>query len=247
MKYEMMFPDQIRKAIKESWPVVLPIGVLEYHSEHCVVGVDTILVVKALEMLEQEMNMVILPTFPYGSASYAVEPPEEKGTVQIDSNALIPFAKELFRNLLRIGFRNIHGFIHHQTENFNVGMPTDLAFKIAARQEIFASLNKERGEGWWGNTMDDYYKQHEAGDDPFTWISFHPLMDEETQKKYPVDHAGLQETSLMMAFCPEGVDMSKLSEEKWYTQHSKEANLEYGNAAKEMILNRMRDILCKKK
>jgi len=48
MRYEMMFPDQIRKAIKEHWPVVLPVGVLEYHAEHCVVGVDTLLVVRLL-------------------------------------------------------------------------------------------------------------------------------------------------------------------------------------------------------
>ncbi len=31
MRFELMFPDQIRKAIKEHWPVVLPLGVLEYH------------------------------------------------------------------------------------------------------------------------------------------------------------------------------------------------------------------------
>ena len=40
MRFELMFPDQIRKAIKERWPVVLPLGVLEYHGEHSVMGVD---------------------------------------------------------------------------------------------------------------------------------------------------------------------------------------------------------------
>jgi len=39
MRYEMMFPGQIRKAIKESWPVVLSVGVLKYHAEHCVTEV----------------------------------------------------------------------------------------------------------------------------------------------------------------------------------------------------------------
>ena len=41
--------------------------------------------------------------------------------------------------LLRGGFRNIHGVIHHQTENFAQGMPTDLAFRLAARNAIFRS------------------------------------------------------------------------------------------------------------
>ena len=35
MRYELMFPDQIRRAIDENWPVLVPVGVLEYHSEHC--------------------------------------------------------------------------------------------------------------------------------------------------------------------------------------------------------------------
>jgi len=37
--------------------------------------------------------------------------------------------------------------------------------------------------------------------------------------------------------------MNKLSEKKWYCKHSKEANLEYGNAAKKMILDSMCSVL----
>lgn len=33
MRYEMMLPHQIRRAIAENWPVVLPLGVLEYHGK----------------------------------------------------------------------------------------------------------------------------------------------------------------------------------------------------------------------
>ena len=248
MRYEMMFPDQIGKALKESYPVVLPVGVLEYHAEHCVVGVDTLLIIRALELLEKELDIIILPPFYYGAASYVVEPPENRGTIQIDSNIINPLARELFNSLLRIGFRNIHVFIHHQSENFTAGMPTDLAFKLAARQVIFEFLGKEKGEGWWGsNKMENYYTEHEAGADPFNWIKIHPFMDEETQKKYPIDHAGLQETSLMMSFCPEGVDMEKWCEDKWYCREAKEANPEYGDAAGKMILERMRGILKNKK
>jgi creatinine amidohydrolase len=244
MKYEMMFPDQIREAIKENWPVVLPVGVLEYHSEHCVVGVDTLLVIRAVELLEKEMKLIHLPPFHYGAASYAVEPPAGNGSVHVDSQVIHPFARELFKSLLAIGFKNIHLFIHHQSENFSVGMPTDLAFRFAARQVIFEYIDKEKGAGWWGdNSMKDYYAQHDAGTDPFSWIQIHPFMDTETQKKYPIDHANLQETSLMMAFCPEGVDMKILSQKKWYCEQANQANLDYGNAAKEMILASMRKIL----
>ena len=188
--------------------------------------------------------MVILPPFYYGTASYVVEPPERNGSININAHVLNLFANQLFTSLLRIGFRNIYCFVHHQSENFYAGMPTDLAFKAAAKEVIFEFLNKEKGEGWWGkDSMQDYYKEHHNKADPFSWIQIHPFMDEKTQSEFPIDHAGLQETSLMMAFCPEGVEIEKLSEKKWYSKSAKDANLEYGDAAKKMILESMRKIL----
>ena len=248
MRYELMFPWQIRKAIDENWPVVLPTGVLEYHGEHCVTGVDTLVVVRAFDLLEKEMNIVILPPFYYGASSYAVAKPERNGSVHVDAEAILPFAKQLFQSLLRIGFKNIHLFLHHQSENFNAGMPTDLSLRLAARQTIFAFLEKERGEDWWGGAsgMKDYYERHEAGDDPFSWISVHPFMSTEIQKKYPIDHAGKQEVSLMLAFCPEGVDMARHSKEQWYAETAQQASDEYGNAAKAEILASLKKMLSKK-
>ncbi|TIW79698.1 MAG: creatininase family protein, partial [Mesorhizobium sp.] len=186
MRYELMLPHQIRKAIAQNWPVALPLGVLEYHGEHMAVGMDTLAVIKTLELFEKESDIVILPPFYYGAASYAVAPPEGSGSVQVGGNQLAPFGEELFYSLLRIGFRNIHAIIHHQTENFVAGMPTDLAFKTAGRQAIFRFLEKQRGEGWWGSdTMADYYAGHAAGENFFNWVQVHPLMPAAMNGKYP--------------------------------------------------------------
>jgi len=244
VRYEMMLPFQIRRAIDEGWPVVLPIGVLEYHAEHLAVGMDTLVVIRAIELLEKGIDMVILPPFYYGAASYAVEPAERSGTIHVDCEQLIPLAKGLFASLLRIGFRNIHGIIHHQSENLAAGMPTDLAFKTAARKCIFDYLEEQRGQGWWGRSdMSGYYDQHERGTDPFSWIRFHPLMDEKTQKEYTFDHAGIGETSLMMSLCPEGVNMEQFDSEKWYASTAKQASVEYGDTAKQRILEHLTRVL----
>src|SRR5260370_1105262 len=241
MRYEVLLPHQLRAPIEEGWRVVLPLGVLEYHGEHMAVGMDTLAVIGILVVLESEMNLVILPPFYYGAASYAVEPPENSGTLHVDGEALLPFAKAMFQGLLRIGFRNIHVVIHHQTENFAAGMPTDLAFKFAARQAIFAFLENERGEGWWGaEGMADYYARQSAGEDPFNWIKAHPLMTPEAMEGYPFDHAGQGETSLLMALYPEGVDLSKTSSDKWYARSAKDASVELGVRGRERILARLR-------
>jgi creatinine amidohydrolase len=244
MRYEMMLPHQIRLAIEKGWPLVLPLGVLEYHGEHMAVGMDTLAVIGALERLEKERDLVILPPFYYGAASYAVEPPEGTGSLHVDAEALLPLAKAMFQGLLRIGFRNVHVVIHHQTENFAAGMPTDLAFKFAARQVIVAFLEKTRGEGWWGSEkMADYYALQAAADDPFNWIKIHPLMGADTREVYPFDHAGQGETSLMMAMYPEAVDTTRISDRKWYMQSAIEASAEFGAAGRDRIIQRLRQIL----
>lgn len=244
MRYEMMLPHQIRRAIAEHWPVVLPLGVLEYHGEHMAVGMDTLAVIKMLERIEADTDIVLLPPFYYGAASYAVEPPEGNGSVQVGQEALAPFAREFFLSLLRIGFRNIHFFIHHQSENFAVGMPTDLSFKFAARQVIFAWLEEQRGRGWWGDEkMADYYAQQASGGDPFNWIKGHPLMTPEIIAQYPFDHAGIGETSLMLALCPEAVDAARRDDTRWYTRTAKDATAELGWRGVRLIEAHMRRVL----
>jgi creatinine amidohydrolase len=244
LRYEMMLPHQIRRAIAENWPVVLPLGVLEYHGEHMALGMDTIAVIDALSDIEREVDLVMLPPFYYGAASYAVEPPEGNGSLQVNADQLKPFAQEMFMGLLRIGFRNIHFFIHHQSENFAAGMPTDLAFKLAARQAIFAFLEREQGEGWWGRAdMSDYYARHEVRSDPFNWISGHPLMPPEVTAQYPFDHAGIGETSLMLAMRPEAVDLDRVDDTKWYSKSAKDASLGLGEKGRRLIHDHLRRVL----
>ncbi|HVY50859.1 MAG TPA: creatininase family protein [Devosia sp.] len=244
MRYELMLPQQIRAAIAGNWPVALPLGVLEYHGEHLGVGVDTLVVTRMLELVEAQMDIVVLPPFYYGAASYAVEPPEGNGSIQVGGDRLFPLAEALFTSLLRVGFRNIHVFVHHQSENFAAGMPTDLAFKSAARQAIFAFLERTRGEGWWGKSgMADYYDRHEAGEDPFNWIKAHPLMTPDIIAQYPFDHAGIGETSLMLALCPEAVEMGRLDASRWYTASAKEASVELGSKGRDLILAHMLEAL----
>ena len=113
-----MRPAQIADAIARALPVVLPIGVMEYHAEHLPAGVDLLVVTETLARLEAETEIVILPPFAYGAASHAVAGPAGTGTLHLDATALLPMAEALFAALLATGFRNLHGVIHHQTENF---------------------------------------------------------------------------------------------------------------------------------
>lgn len=245
MHFELMLPYQIKEAIAKNIPIVLPIGVMEYHGEHMAVGMDTLAVTKILDRVESLMEVVILPPFSYGAASYAVATPEGSGTLDIDASTIAPLAEQIFTGLLRIGFRNIHGIVHHQTENFSSGMPTDLAFKIGAKQAIFKFLERTKGEAWWGKLdMSDYYSRQETGNDPFNWIKLHPLMDSEIINNYIFDHAGEGETSLLMALAPEGVDMNRVSENNtWYTKSANNSSTTKGELVTAKIVKSLMERL----
>jgi creatinine amidohydrolase len=245
MRYELMRPAELRDAIARNLPFVLPIGVLEYHGGHLPLGMDLLAVTRALDRLEAEADIVILPPFAYGAASYAVAGPEGTGTVHVDAEAILPFARALFAGLLRAGVRNLHGIIHHQTENFAQGMPTDLAFRLAARAAIFAHLERERGEGWWGREgMESYYADHAAGENPFNWIAIHPLMDDTITARFPFDHAGEGETGLMLALAPETVDMGRVGEgAHWWAETAARATAERGEEGVAMVAERLRALL----
>jgi len=240
MRFERMLPHQIGDAIDRN----LPVGVLEYHGPHLAVGLDTLVVQRLLERLEPEIDMVILPAFYYGAASHAVAGGHRTGTLHVDAGVLHPLAQAMFVGLLGIGFRNIHFVVHHQTENFAAGMPTDLAFKFGARQAIFAHLAAARGNGWWGKAeMADYYADHAAGVDPFNWIKGHPLMTPDITAQYPFDHAGIGETSLLMALDPDAVDMERFTGEEWFTESAKDASAALGEKGCALVLDHLRRVL----
>jgi creatinine amidohydrolase len=231
MQYIKMLPWQVRQAIERGSPVVLPLGVVEYHAEHLPLGVDSFVVEEAVRRVEKEHpDLVVLPTFYYGTASFAVAAPEANGTINIDSAHLVPLAEDIFRSLLRIGFRNIHVFIAHQTEEFGQGMPTDLAFRLAARRVVFAWLDQVHGEGWWGTK--EFSSYYSGENNPFSWISVHPVRSRPaTRAAFPADHAGRLETSEMLAMLPECVDLSRKDGKLWYAAEAGQATAAYGDAA----------------
>lgn len=240
-EFARLRPEQLQAAIAADTPVVLPIGVLEYHGQHLPAGVDLLAVTEVLRRLGEAI--VILPPFAYGAASHAVAGPEGTGTLHIDAGAILPLAEAVFMALLRAGFRNIHGVIHHQTEGFDQGMPTDLAFRLAGRNAIMRHLEQTRGPGWWGErAMQDYYADQARGADPFSWIRIHPLFPKGAA--YPFDHAGKGETALMQALVPDTVDLGRAGMGgHWYTGDAGEATREMGERGVEIALAHLRQVL----
>jgi creatinine amidohydrolase len=236
MKLYKMLPTQCVRAKKEKWPFFLPAGTIEYHGEHLPLGVDTIAVLKALDELEKRIDCVIAPPVWYGPSSYAVAGPE-KGTIDVNVDWFEKHCCDILRGLLDNGFRKIFVVIHHQFEMGRL-MPQALSFQKASYSLIFEFLENERGRGWWGaDSMKDYYENLQTLDNPFNWIQIVPLMSPEIQKEMGYDHAGMLETSLMLASIPEYVNMNLLEGDGlWFTNEAKKASVEHGKKTLEMLV-----------
>ena len=227
MKLELLLPYQLKQAIEQNKPLLIAFGNIEYHASHLAIGCDGIVAQYPLEQLEKRYSdkVILAPPFYYGTSSFAVAG-NEKGTISIDSQTVCKFAQELFTNFLRMGFRNIHAFVAHQTENFEQGMPLDLALRFAGRRAIFEYLEQEKGQGWWGNKeMANYYDTKE---NIFDAIQVHGE-PQAIIAEFSGDHAGKLETSAMMYINQDAVrmDLHDCSED-WFSEDAVEATKEYG-------------------
>ena len=135
--------------------MVLPLGVLEYHGEHMAVGMDTLAVVKMLELSRRRSTSSSCR--PSTTARRATRSSRRRATARCRS------AATSWRRLPRRCSSACSGsasatstaIIHHQTENFAAGMPTDLAFKSAGpagdlplhREGERRGLVGQRGDG----------------------------------------------------------------------------------------------------
>lgn len=245
MKLNNMLPRQCEKAKSEKWPLFIPAGTVEYHGEHLPLGVDTLAVIKALDEVERRIDCVVAPPVWYGPSSYAVAGPQ-KGTIDVNTDRFENHVSDILLGLLENGFRKIFVVIHHQFEMGNL-MPEALAFKKAALSLIFKLLEEERGRGWWGSEqMKTYYDNLEQDDNPFNWIQVVPLMSPEIQSEMGYDHAGKLETSLMLAADTDNVDMSLLKDDGlWFTEDAKNASIEHGRKAFDMIVQYLIDVSTK--
>lgn len=222
IKMEFTYPRELERAKKEKWPVLIPIGVMEYHSTICPYGTDTLVAMGIIEKVAERVDCVIMPPVWYGVASYAVAGPE-KNSINVDCDTLEANIYCILKSLLYAGFtRNIYMVICHQNEDLN---PMELACRKAARKLIFEYLDQTKGYGWWGkNENKDFYQNMSAEDNPWNWIQViagRGMTPKAFKKHGEEDHAGKGECSMMEYLYPGSVKLERLSEtDDWFSESS---------------------------
>lgn len=228
------YPKEVEKAKIEQWPVLLPVGTMEYHSAHCPYGCDALVAQGIAEEIAKKRDCIILPTVWYGVASYAVGGPE-KNTINIGVDVFEAYIYNILKSLFASGFmRNISILIFHQTEDF---LPTALACMKAAKKLTFEYLEETAGIGWWGNNENkEFYNNLKGQDNPWNWIRV--FNGARIPNGYPGDHAGKYECSILEALYPGSIKLERLDEtDDWFAQSAREMSVEEGRKKVDFVVN----------
>ena len=65
-------PYQLRQAVADDRPLLVPTGCVETHGPHMAIGHDTIIVEEICERIARRMDVVIAPPFDFGPTGYAL-------------------------------------------------------------------------------------------------------------------------------------------------------------------------------
>jgi creatinine amidohydrolase len=229
MYLKYMRPEQIREAISRDLAVIVPIGCVECHGYHLPVGCDTLIVEEVARRLEARIDCVIAPTVDYGPTGYDVSGPE-LGTMDVAPEELLAYARGVLRGLLRLGFRRIVVWVFHQGDRG----PLASTFHLAGTRLVEELMGRERGEGWWGAA------KPVPSDRTFGIIEVRSVVHPKSSPPAGGDHAGLNETSYMLAACGQHVSMGALRDEgPWYTLHEGDLSRDGSAARGELMFSAM--------
>lgn len=230
---DMAYPKEVERAKKENWPVLLPVGTMEYHSSICPYGCDALVSQGVAEKIAEKIDCMILPTVWYGVSSYAVGGPE-KNTINMDVDVFEGYIYNILKSLLLSGFRNINILVFHQTEEI---LPTAAACIKAGKKLTFEFLEQTKGYGWWGdNKNKEFYQNLSAEDNPWNWIRVFNGCPK--RAALPGDHAGREECSSMEYLYPGSIKLERLSDtDDWFTETAKEMSAERGKERVTIAVN----------
>ncbi len=228
MILDKSFPKERDYVQEKRIPLVIPAGTVEYHGPHCSYGCDTLVAEGLVKKLMEKKEIMLAPTISYSPSSFAVGD-NKSGTVHVEETAFENYVYYVFMSLLSAGYRNIYVVIHHQFEQESE-MPMTLCYRMAAKRATMKYLEQTLGQGWWGSeSYASYYNELEGDNNPFNWIKVIPTMSTEVQNATGYDHAGLYETSILMALYPDAVKLDRIDDIKhWFTESARGANLELG-------------------
>ena len=186
-----------QKQIAEADPVIMvPVGSVEQHGPHLPLATDSLIPTAICEHCAQRSDALVAPTLSYGSRSTPRSGGGQHfcGTTSIDASTLIAQIRDLVREFTRHGVKKLAFVIGHLENTWVVNEACELALRDA--KMLGLEPPRMMAVGYW-----EFLSQA-------TIIR----VFEDKFPNWPLEHAGILETSLMLHIHPELVAMDTLIE-----------------------------------
>jgi creatinine amidohydrolase len=173
--------------------LILPVGAHEQHGPHLPMGTDALFATRMAEELARRIGGLVLPTLAYGYKSQARSGGGQTfvGTLSLDGATLTALTLDVLRELGRHGVSRLVVLDGHYENQWFLTEGIELAQREFARDGV--AMRVIRTEYW------DFCPQ--------------VVLDEVFEGRFPgfaLEHAALIETSMMLHFHPERVDLAAL-------------------------------------
>lgn len=195
VRIEQMDWTEYDARIREQQPAVfLPVGALEQHGPHLPMNCDELIPREISEAVAREIDGLVAPSLAYG---YKSQPRSGggnhfPGTTSLSGEAMISSVRDIIAELARHGARRLVIMDGHSENTMFIVEGIDLALKELSRAAVTDMKILRIG----------YYEFTSEETEKVVWPNGFP--------SWPLEHAGMMETSVMLHLRPELVDMSKL-------------------------------------
>lgn len=182
--------------MRELQPVIfLPVGALEQHGPHLPMNCDEVIPREISEGVARNINGLVAPSLFYG---YKSQPRTGggnhfPGTTSLSAEAMIASVRDVITEFARHGARRMVLMDGHSENTMFIIEGIDLALKELFRDGITDMKILRIG----------YYEFTSTETEKLVWPDGFP--------SWPLEHAGVMETSVMLYRHPELVDMSSLA------------------------------------
>lgn len=220
-RFEMLRPQRLQEIIQNNEWIFVPIGSMEWHSYHLGMGVDTIHAYELAKRLSQKLGGSVFPPIYIGTENR--RSPESLRKLGFTGDEEI-YGMDFPANTLPSQYWPENLF--EQIINTQIMLLIQMGFQHIAlinghgssiQKEILNRLAKD-----WGN------QKH--------GVQVLSLFGMTAECSYGLGHAGLVETAVMMAICPEMVDLNALPDRSTPLHYAKYGIADSGTNGKDHIV-----------
>lgn len=191
---EMSWPDYDERVRADNPPVLIPVGSLEQHGPHTPLGTDTLIPVAISAAVAGRIGAMVAPAIAYGYKSQARTGGGNHfpGTTSLDGTTLIHLSRDIIKEFARHGVRRIAVMdSHYENEMFLI-------------EGVDLALRELRADG-----IDDL-KIVKIRYFEFTSDATLEAVFPDGFPGWPLEHAGVMTTSVLLHLRPELVHMDRV-------------------------------------